>query len=229
MLGELIQMETELANTRSTNNALLARPAHAPLAQPERLRPVPAPARLDYTALELRAREKNPQIFAAEASLRAAEKSRDLAYRNRYPDFTVGVSPIQMRNRVNEWELMLELNIPLQQQSRRSQEREADKMIDAARARREATANQLLAELSVQLAGIEAARRLETLLQTSLLPQAELTFQAALAGYESGKIDFATLLDAQRQIRRARQDIIKSRAEQQARLAETERLIGEDL
>lgn len=229
MLGELIQMETELANTRSTINALLARPAHAPLAQPERLRPVPAPARLDYTALELRAREKNPQIFAAEASLRAAEKSRDLAYRNRYPDFTVGVSPIQMRNRVNEWELMLELNIPLQQQSRRSQEREADKMIDAARARREATANQLLAELSVQLAGIEAARRLETLLQTSLLPQAELTFQAALAGYESGRVDFATLLDAQRQIRRARQDIIKSRAEQQARLAETERLIGEDL
>lgn len=229
MLGELIQMETELANTRSTINALLARPAHAPLAQPERLRPVPAPARLDYAALELRAREKNPQIFTAEASLRAAEKNRDLAYRNRYPDFTIGLSPIQMRNRVNEWELMLELNIPLQQQSRRSQEREAEKMIDAARARREATANQLLAELSAQLAGIDAARRLENLLQTSLLPQAELTFQAALAGYESGKIDFATLLDAQRQIRSARQDIIKSRAEQQTRLAEIERLIGEDL
>ena len=229
MMGELIQMETESHHFRTTINALLARPAHAPLANPERLRPLPAPAKLDHATLEQRTRENNPQIFAADARMRAAEKNRDLAYRNRYPDFTVGVSPIQTGSRVNEWELMFELNIPLQQQSRRSQEREADKMIDAARARKDATANQLLAGLSAQLAGIEAARRMETLTQGSLLPQAELTFQAALAGYESGKVDFATLLDAQRQIRNARQNIIKVRAEQQVRLAEVERLIGEDL
>ena len=102
-------------------------------------------------------------------------------------------------------------------------------MIDVARARKDATANQLLAELSSQLAAIDASRRMETLAQGSLLPQAELTFKAALAGYESGKVDFATLLDAQRQIRIARQDIIKARSEQQVRLAEVERLIGEDL
>ena len=229
MMGELIQMETENHHVRIAINALLARPAHAPLANAERLRPLPAPAKLDHATLEQRTRENNPQIFAADARMRAAEKNRDLAYRNRYPDFTVGVSPIQTGSRVNEWELMFELNIPLQQQSRRSQEREADKMIDAARARKDATANQLLARLSAQLAGIEAARRMETLTQGSLLPQAELTFQAALAGYESGKVDFATLLDAQRQIRNARQNIIKVRAEQQVRLAEVERLIGEDL
>lgn len=229
LLGELIQMETELHHTRAGLNALLARPAHEPLATPERLRPLPSPAQLDHAALEQRAREKNPQLFAAEARMRAAEKTRDLAYRNRYPDFTIGVSPVQMRNRVNEWELMFELNIPLQQQNRRSQERETDKMVDAARARKDATANQLLADLSAQLSAMDAARRLETLAQNNLLPQAELTFQAALAGYESGKVDFATLLDAQRQIRNAKQDIIKARAEQQVRLAEVERLIGEDL
>lgn len=229
MMSELIKMEAERRSIRSSINSLLSRPAHAPLADPERLRPVPAPAKLDYTSLEIRARERNPQLFAADARLRSAEKNRDLAYRNRYPDFTVGVSPIQMGNRVNEWELMFEFNIPLQQQSRRSQEREADKMIDAARARKDATANQLLSELSISLAALDAARRLETLAQTSLLPQAELTFQAALAGYESGKVDFATLLDAQRQIRGARQDIVRARAEQQIRLAEVERLIGDDL
>ena len=40
-------------------------------------------------------------------------------------------------------------------------------------------------------------------------------FAAALAGYETGKVDFATLLDAQRQIRKAKQDVIKAQAEQQ--------------
>lgn len=229
MRNELIQMETEHHHTRARLNALLARPAQAALADPERLRPVPSPAKLDYAALEDRLRGKNPQLFTDDAKIRAAEKNRDLTYRNRYPDFTVGVSPIQMRNRVNEWELMFELNIPLQQESRRSQEREAEKMLDAAKARKEATANQLLADLSENLSGIDAARRLEQLAQTSLLPQAELTFKAALAGYETGKVDFATLLDAQRQIRKAKQDVIKAQAEQQGRMADIERLIREDL
>ena len=145
------------------------------------------------------------------------------------PDVTLGVSPIQYRNEVKEWELMLEMNIPLQQSSRRAQERESESMLNAARARKEATANQVVSDLSESLAGIEAARQTENLLANSLLPQAELTFQAALAGYETGKVDFATLLDAQRQIRQARQNQIKVQAEAQMRLAEIERLLGEDL
>lgn len=229
MRNELIQMETEHHHTRARLNALLARPAASPLADPQQLRPVPGRAKLDSAALEGRLRGRNPQLFSAEARIRAAEKYRDLTYRNRYPDFTVGVSPIQTRNRVEEWELMFELNIPLQQKSRRNQEREAEKMLDAAKARKAAAANQLLADLTESLTALDAARRLEQLAQTSLLPQAELTFKAALAGYETGKVDFATLLDAQRQIRKARQDVIKAQAEQQGRLADIERLIGEDL
>ena len=50
-----------------------------------------------------------------------------------------------------------------------------------------------------------------------------------MAGYETGKVDFATLLDAQRQIRQARQNRIKAQADAQMRLAEIERILGEDL
>lgn len=229
MRNELIQMETDHHHARSRLNALLARPAQAELAVAQRLRQVPPPAKLDYVTLAERLQQKNPQLFADDARLRAAEKNRDLAYRNRFPDFTVGLSPMQTGNRVNEWELMVEFNIPLQLESRRSQEREADRMAQAARSRKEASANQALAELSENLAAIDAARRVELLAQSNLLPQAELTFQAALAGYETGKVDFATLLDAQRQIRKARQDIVKAQSDQQVRLADIERLIGEDV
>ena len=229
MRNELIELEMEQHHMQSRLNALLSRPVHSSLAEPEQLRPLPVMASLDHAALEDRLRAKNPQLFTDAARVRAAEKNRDLTYKNRYPDFTVGVAPIQTRNQVNELGLMFELNIPLQQASRRSQEREAEKMLDAAQARREATANELLADLAENLAALDAAQRTEQLVKTSLLPQAELTFQAALAGYETGKLDFATLLDAQRQIRKAKQDIIKTQAEQQARLADIERLIGEDI
>ncbi len=125
--------------------------------------------------------------------------------------------------------MIVELNLPLQQGSRRAQERESEAMLSAAKARRDATANQVLGELAENLSGFEAARRTETLAATSLLPQSELTFKAALAGYETGKVDFATLLDAQRQIRQARQNRIKAQADAQMRLAEIERILGEDL
>jgi outer membrane protein TolC len=227
--AELIQLENERHHAQVRINGLLARSAHAQLADPETLRSPPPAASLDYAALAERLRERNPQLFADAARIRVAEKNRASTYRNRYPDVALGVSPIQTRERVSEWELMLEVNIPLQQESRRGQEREAERLLEAARARREASANRLLAELAENLSALEAARRVELLAGGDLLPQAELTFQSALAGYENGKVDFATLLDAQRQIRKAKQDVLKAQAEQQARLADIERLIGEDL
>lgn len=227
--NELIALETEQHHLHARLNALLARPNNAPLQVPAQLRKLPAPVTLDYATLEERVRTRNPQLFADESKIKAAEKSRDLTYKNRYPDFTLGVSPIQYQNAIKEWELMVELNIPLQQSSRRAQERESESMLNAARSRKEATTNQVSAELAEALSGIEAARRTENLLTNSLLPQAELTFKAALAGYETGKVDFATLLDAQRQIRQARQNQLKAQVDAQMRLAEIERLLGEDL
>lgn len=226
---ELIAQEAERRRVEARINGLLARPADAPLAEPESLRPLPPAVRLDPAALNDRLLGRNPDLAAEEARLRAASSQKELVWRNRYPDFTLGVSPIQTRNRVNEWEVMVEFNLPLQQASRRSQEREAQTMIEAARARREALASQALAALARELAGLEAARRTESLLAGTLLPQAELTFQSAIAAYENGRVDFATLLDAQREIRRVRQERLKAQLDAQMRLAEIERLLGEEL
>ena len=227
--NDLIMLDSEKHHLQSRINTLLARPPMAPLANPEHLRPLPSPAKLDPASLEDRLRGRNPQLFAEESRIKAAEKNRELTYKNRYPDFTLGVSPIQYQTAVKEWELMVEMNIPLQLSSRRAQERESESMLSAARARKESATYQLIGELSENLASIETARRTETLTTNTLLPQAELTFRSAVAGYENGKVDFATLIDAQRQIRQAKQTRIKAQAEAQIRLAEVERLLGEEL
>lgn len=227
--NELVVLESESRMTQARLNMLLARPANEALANPERLRALPSPAKLDSAALLDRIRGRNPQLFADDAKLRAAEKNRDLTHKDRYPDVTFGIAPVQSKNSVKEWEVMFELNIPLQQSTRRSREREADSMLSAARSRKDATSNQVQAELAENLSALDAARRIELSIANSLLPQAELTYRAALAGYENGKVDFATLLDAQRQIRQAKQNQIKVQADAQVRLADIERLLGEDL
>jgi outer membrane protein TolC len=86
-----------------------------------------------------------------------------------------------------------------------------------------------MGEIAEATAALDSARRTEELTRGTLLPQAELTFRSALAGYEAGRVDFSTLIDALRQIRQARQSLIRAQAEGQARLADVERMIGEEL
>lgn len=229
MRSELIMFDSEKRQIRARLNALLARESSAPLADPLSLRAVPTLTSAKTLSFSERARAGNPQIQAELARVALAQKNRDLTQRNRYPDLTVGVSPSQMGSRITTWGVMVEMSIPLQQEARRSQEREAEAMVAASRSKAEALQQQLAGDLAVNLAGLEAARRNEALLKTQLLPQSELGLQSALAGYETGKAEFVMVLEAQRQIRKARQEILKSQVEAQLRLADIERIVGEDL
>lgn len=226
--GELIALEAQYQQLRARMNALLGRAAAEPLAAPAGLPPQPAPGQLGLADLVQRLQERNPLLRAEAAQSRAAQTSRDLAYKNRYPDFTVGVSPIQYGSAIREWELMVELNIPLQQGARRAQEQEAQAMLSAAESRREALANQLQADLADNLAALQAAQRMLALTTHTLLPQSTLTWRSALAGYEAGKVDFATVLDAQKQIRQTQLEQTKAGVETQMRLAELERIVGDE-
>lgn len=229
MRAELIMFEAEKRQQRARLNALLARDATAPLAEPRGLRPLPLVGGFQAQELAQRARLSNPQLLAEEARIRGAERNRELTLRNRYPDVLVGISPSQMGSRITTWGVMLELNIPLQQTTRRSQEAESEAMVAAARARSEALANQLVGDLGENLAALDAARNTVNLVTSQTLPQSEVSLRSGIAAYENGKLDFTALLEAQRQIRKARQDLLKAQAEAQMRLAEIERTIGEDL
>jgi outer membrane protein TolC len=226
---ELVGLETEERNLQYRINALLKRPPNAPLATPERLRPIPV-EKLDYIDLEQRLKSRNPQLFANDAAITAAEKGRELTYRNRWPDPAVGVSVIRSQDgRFLFPGLYFEISIPLQQPRRRSEEREAEERLAAAQERRDATENQLQADLAQSLASLDGAMRTQKLLETSLIPQAELTLRSAQKGYEAGRTNFSTQLDAERRIRKVKLDLLRFEAETQLRLADIERLIGEDL
>jgi len=84
-------------------------------------------------------------------------------------------------------------------------------------------------EESLTAHALDALREQGEIVRSTLLPQVELTYQSALASYQSGRVDFTTLLDAERQIRRTQLDLLKIELEQQVRLAEIERIVGDDL
>ncbi len=234
LASELAMFEGESARSSARMKSLLGRPAGLRLKPPERLRDLPErlrelPAQFDATELDARLLARNPRLATDTARIAAAEKGRDLTWRERYPDVNVGLAGTQQRNMPNSYDLMFEINIPLQQGARRAREREAERTLDAARARREATQIEEQSAIAENLAALQAARRIEELVSASLLPQAELSLQSALAGYETGKVDFAAVLDAQRQIRKAKEDLVRARVLQELRRADIERAIGEEL
>lgn len=207
--------------------ALLALPPGTPLAEPLALPPRPTPP----AAGELlrRALDQSPEVAAEREMLAAAERMRELSYRERYPDFAVGLTNNRPRDGQDSWDLMIEVDIPLQQGRRRSQEREAERGREAAAARLQAIEASLGGRLGEARAAYLAELDRARLLSSTLLPQAEANLRAATADYESGRINFATLIEAETQILETRMRLLDAEVAAAERLAELELLTGAEL
>jgi cobalt-zinc-cadmium efflux system outer membrane protein len=207
--------------------ALLALPGPAGLAEPLAL-----PARRqppELSTLVERALEGSPEVASARQSLAASERMRALASRERYPDLAVGLTNNRPRDGRDSWDLMIEVDIPLQQGRRRSQEREAERAREAALAGLRAVEATTAGRLGEARAAYAAELQRERLLASTLLPQAEANLRAAIADYESGRIDFATLIEAERQVLEARMRLLDAEVEAALRLAELETIVGGEL
>lgn len=199
MQRERIGLEGMRGEAAAILNALLGRPPGATLAEPLDAPDLAVPE--DLGTLLARAGNDHPEVGAAVDAASAAGQRRKLTYRNRYPDLTVGMAPVQMGDRFDSWDLMLEIEIPLQQRARRAEEREARAMEAAAQARVEAVRTELRGEAGSRWAQWQSARRQLQLIETTLLPQSEANYRAAVASYRVGAVDFTTLLEALRQWR----------------------------
>jgi outer membrane protein TolC len=61
------------------------------------------------------------------------------------------------------------------------------------------------------------------------LSQAELSFRSALAAYQTGRVEFVNLLEAQRALRESRMGYYKATASFVQNVADLERAVGRDL
>ncbi len=164
---------------------------------------------------------------AADALQNAAGHQRDLALRERWPDFRVGVMAMQSGTAVEEWGLMLEFNVPLRQARRRAEESERAAMLDAAQLARDDVYLRALGGLRESHAEAQAAIERWTLARDTLEPQADATVQSVLGAYRTGAMDFLSLIDAALQVKQARLDTIAAAASYRRKLAEFLDLLGE--
>ena len=228
---ELVRFEADQRQTAAQLNALVDRREDAPLATPEALRPMPDES-LGIADLLERARIANPTVGAAQSQIAAAEGDQALVRKSWYPDVTLGVTFqqfVDQDRRSPGYEAMIGTTIPLQWGLREAWEREAAANLAAARRRRDAAAARVRGDLADAFYALGGLRRVGALLKDVQLPESRLAFQTALRGYEQGRSDLNTVLDTEQRVFETMLRLLAVQVEQQARLAEIERLVGSDL
>ena len=226
---EAVRLEGARAAARARLNALVGRPADAPLADPVRARSIP-PAEPVLAVLVERARAGNPTLSASTAAVAAASTRSTLADKAWYPDVTVGAGPlVQTNNRPVGFAATVGLNIPLPWGRQASGQREAAAQLGATQQRYEAARLEVEGALGEAVARLRAARATEALLRRETMPQARAGFQAVLAGYSQGRGELAAAVTAQRGVREVELRLLQAQLEAQVEMAAIERLVGGEL
>ncbi|MGE4072951.1 MAG: TolC family protein [Lysobacterales bacterium] len=197
MRGEQIRRRAEGQAAAAALNAALGRSPLAPLAPPEGRPQLPVDQRLE--ALLAQAPAAHPRVQMEQELAAAAEREQELTRRQRYPDLNLGLGLIQAGSQLRAFELMFEIELPLQRTALHQRERIAALRSEAALTRREAALNQIRGELASAHARWFGARAQRQLIEDTLLLEAETAYVSSLASYGNSAVDFGTLLQALRQ------------------------------
>jgi len=221
----LVEIEQRRKGLATGLNGLLGRAHDAPLALP--LDPEPLPERLEASALFHAASSANPEVMAAANGIDVARAERERTYRDRLPDFAVGLTNNRPYEGKASWDVMFEVMIPLQQSSRRAKEREAEYLLMAAEARREDARARATGKLGKAWSMYTQGRETLRLLDHTLLPQAQATRDASRAALSSGTVDFDSVLEADRQLIDIRTRRLLTELDTRLALTEIKKLTGE--
>jgi outer membrane protein TolC len=177
-----------------------------------------------------------PELKGAQEDIERTERMHELAERNRkFPDFMVGWDywrkPTDDMAK-DRYAGMVNITIPFSPWTIGRRDHEIEETLAenrAAKANRDAIKVMTLRELGESQAKVEAARRSVTLYREGLLSQAELSFRASMAAYQAGRVEFVSLVEAQRALRDARMGYFRTLVGLMQNLADMERAVGKDL
>lgn len=240
-LSKLIDLEIQIQAMRRNQsiqlNILMDRQANATVLLPTEVSREMRDL-IDEESLYVKAEYTRPLLKQMDTQIDAAQKRLDLAKRNYYPDFMVGVTygdrtgenPLPRGGARSDFaSFMLGVKIPLY--AGRKQSKAVLQKHHELRKNRFA----LLDEKSMVMAAISSAvtdyqrtREQFSLFETGIVPQARQTVDSMLAGYQVNEVDFLNLVRSQLTLFNYELQYWKALTEANQALARLEAAVGED-
>jgi outer membrane protein TolC len=218
-------------------NAALNRPTHAPLPVPKEIAMEDEPVELSRERLVERLRANNPVLKAIDAMAAKSKIGINLAKKNYYPDFSLGVDymptggarmPGIPDSSKDPLAAMVSIRLPLWFKKNKAGVKEANALYRAALYQREEAENNLLARLEMVLFKYRDAERKVKLYRESLLPRAEQALEVTRSAFEVGKADFLDFIDSQRMLLMFELEYEEAGTLRAQRLAELQMIAGKE-
>lgn len=233
MAVQRIDFEAQRQSARGALNALLERPPWAPIGSPEELH-----ARrlsLPLAQLVAEADGSRPELKAQEHLVRGSKDSLALAKMGYLPDLKIGgqyigIGSSGVRGFVHDghdiWAATIGLSIPIWIDRVKAHVDEARAQVMARQFQRRDLTDMVNDQVQRAYHRLMAAARNERIYRTTLLPQSQERIASARAGYQTGIVDFLTLIDSLRSFEEVRLVRYKSIAQYQRDAADLERAVG---
>ena len=230
LLDEQIRLEQSRQAAGARLNAMLNRPPQTPLGRTEE--PSRADVPIGLSELQARALENRPLLKGLQEEIERSRAANTLARKRYFPDLTMSLGyafreDSAVARRSDFFSAGFSINIPLYfrtKQDRRVAETSA--LINSAREQYQAARNEVVSMVKELVADIDKGRKLIDLLETGLIPQARLSLDSAVSGYQVGKVDFLTLLDNRLTLFNFEKEYYRTMGEYQTSLARLEWAIG---
>ncbi len=231
-LDRLFQWTQKQESLRADLNALRSRPPQTPLERPQALKPRPFSLKLEDLLAQAEAR---PQLQALKALMAKQEKAVDLAKKDYFPDFTIGVNYGLRENREDlkrsdMFGTKFMINLPIWHGSKiKPRIREELAKQAASKDAYRSAFNQISAMIKDRHAKLQRLSQQISLFHQGIVPQARQAVSAALASYQVGALDFAQLYQSQIAVYNAEMQLQEYLKDFEENWAELEWLVGQEL
>jgi outer membrane protein TolC len=187
------RLRQEIPSRQAEINSLLSRAVDSPLARPVDLTPEPLGVTLDDLMAQVR--ENAPLLRREQKLVERTELALNLARKDYYPDYTVSGGYYYMGSMPPMYMARVDFKLPAYFW-RKQRPAVAEQAATVAGARQDyQAANQALSfRVKDDYLMTETSYRLMNMYSTTVVPQASLAMQSSLASYETGAVDFLSVL-----------------------------------
>ncbi len=207
---------------------MLSRPGTDSFQVPED--PLPPALPLTLEAASNVAIDERPELASQRAAVAREEAAVRLSERARLPDFEFSVGRFENAQGRDGFGAMASVTLPIAQPGKYDAGvSEAQARLSAQKAELRRAEDRIRREVAQAFVRAETALSQYELLTTTHVPQAEQALSVTESGYQTGAVDFLSLIDSLRQIEMVHTDHIEAQVEFERAYADLERAVGREL
>jgi len=231
---ERVVFEGDRETALGALNALLDRRPRAPIGVPQDLSADELPVGLE--SLIDRADTARPELKEQDHFVEASQRSLKLARMGYLPDFIVGggygeigggSNPAFRKDGHDTWTVKLGFSVPIWIDRVQAEIHEMRARVLREESRRRDLTDQVYDQVQRAYEQVRVSARTEKIYRTTLIPQTQERIGAARAGYETGLVDFLTLIDSLKSLEEVQLERDRAVRNYQRAVADLERAIGQ--